>query len=182
MVKKVSIWTVLEPLLFSEPRHLAEISRELGKSHTTVAKQLAIFEEFGLIEKESRGKQVFYKLKNVPLLIDYLTIVEKERLLKRCEEELVLKEVVAFFHKFSNLVLMFGSAVYSVKQAKDIDVLVVGEFDEENIKLLEEKLNVKLHILNVDSLNEVNKSLKEEIKNKHLLINGSEIILKWLIN
>jgi len=39
MVKKVSIWSTLEPLLYSEPLHLAEISKKLKKPHTTVRKQ-----------------------------------------------------------------------------------------------------------------------------------------------
>ena len=68
MVKKVSIWSILEPLLYSEPKHLAEISKELKKPHTTVRKQLEIFEKMGLIEKEKKDRQTLYKLKKFPYL------------------------------------------------------------------------------------------------------------------
>ena len=88
MDRKVSIWLTLEPLLYSEPKHLAEISRELKRSHATIRKQLAIFENFGLILKEVKGRQTFYRLKNNPLIIDYLTIIEKEKLIKRLEKHL----------------------------------------------------------------------------------------------
>jgi DNA-binding transcriptional ArsR family regulator len=182
MVKKVSIWLTLEPLLYSEPKHLAEIARELKKSHTTVRKQLAIFERIGLISKERKGRQTFYKLKHVPLFIDYLTIIEKERLIKRCQEELLLKEIVKFLHKFKNSFLIFGSAVNSLKKARDIDLLVIGKFNKKEIKVLEEKLNLKFHLINIASLKDINKSLKQEIKKKHLIIQGCEEIIKWLIS
>ncbi len=56
MVKKVSIWLSLEPLLYSEPRYLAEISKKLKRPHTTIRKQLAVFEKIGLLEKEEKRK------------------------------------------------------------------------------------------------------------------------------
>jgi len=59
MVKKVSIWLTLSPLLYSEAKHLAEISKELKRSHTTIRKQLTIFEKMGLIEKRKKGRQTF---------------------------------------------------------------------------------------------------------------------------
>ncbi|MCD6464192.1 winged helix-turn-helix transcriptional regulator [Candidatus Woesearchaeota archaeon] len=182
MVTKVSIWLTLEPLLYSRPKHLAEISRELKKPHTTVRKQLKIFEKKGLIQKERIGKQTFYKLKKIPLIIDYLAMVEKEKLIEKCEKELVLKEIVEFLHNFDNTILIFGSAVDSVKEARDIDLLVIGRFNKREIELLGEKLNVRFHLINVRNLKEINESLKQEIRNKHLIINNAEALIKWLIS
>ena len=182
MVKKVSIWLTLEPLLYSEAKHLAEISKELKKAHTTVRKQLAIFEKMGLVKKEKRGRQTFYKLKRIPLLVDYLIIIEKEKLIRRCKEELVLKEIVENLHSFNNSILVFGSAVDSIKKARDIDLLVIGKFDKKEFELLEKKLNLKFHIINVKSLKRVTETLKKEIIKKHLIIQGSEELIKWLIS
>ncbi len=141
-----------------------------------------IFEKIGLIEKGKKGRQTFYKLKKTPLLIDYLTIIEKEKLLNKCKRELVLKEIVDFLHKFNNPILIFGSAVDSVKKAIDIDLLVIGKFDRKGMKLLEEKLNIKIHLINIRNLKEVNETLKQEIKKKHLIINNSEELIKWMIS
>lgn len=182
MVKKVSIWFTLEPLLYSEEKHLAEISKQLKKPHTTVRKQLAVFETIGLVDKRKKGRQTFYKIKQTPLLLDYLTIIEKERLLTRCKEELVLKEIVGYIHKFNNSALIFGSAVNSVRNARDIDILVIGKFNKKDIQILEKKLNVKFHLINVKNLKEINKTLKEEIKKNHLIIQGSEVFIRWLIS
>ena len=182
MVKKVSIWLTLEPLLYSEPIHLAEISKKLKKPHTTIRKQLEIFEKNGLIEKKKKGRQIFYKIKRTPLLVDYLTIVEKERLISRCNKELLLKEIVEFMHEFANPILIFGSAVDSLRKARDVDLLIVGKFKKENLEELEEKLNIKLHVINVKNLKMINETLKKEIRKKHLIINGSEAFIKWLIS
>ncbi len=182
MVKKVSIWSSLIPLLYSDMKHLADISRELKKPHTTVRKQLNIFEKLGILTKNVIGRQTFYKIKNHQLIIDYLTIVEKERLVKRCKQYLILKELVEFIHsKFNNDVLIFGSAVY-LTNPNDIDILIIGNFPKNDMKNIKKKLNIHLHIINVKQLSQINKSLKEEIKKFHLMVQGSERLIKWLIS
>lgn len=183
MVKKVSIWLTLEPLLSGAPKHLAEISRELRKPHTTIRKHLAIFEKLGILSKEKKGRQTFFKLKRIPLLIDYLSIIEKEKLIEKCKKDLVMKEIVEHVHQnIDNDVLIFGSAVDSTRKANDIDMLVIGKFKEEKLNIIETKLNVKLHIISVSKLSEINESLKEEIREKHLIVQGSERLMKWLIS
>ena len=158
MVEKVSIWLVLEPLLFSEPKHLAQISKELRKSHTTVRKQLSLFESMGVVEKEKKGRQIFYKLREVPLLIDYLTIIEKEKLIKRSKEELLLKELVDSLHTFDNPIILFGSAVISIKNANDVDLVIMRKFNKDKMRNIEEKLNLKLHILNLKDIKDINET------------------------
>jgi len=182
MVKKVSIWLTLEPLLYSEEKHLAEMSKQLHMPHTTVRKHLTIFEKMGLLEKRKKGRQTFYKLKHIPLLIDYLTIIEKEKLIEKCKKDLVLKEIIEFLHGFNNKMVIFGSAVESIKEARDIDLLVVGNFGRKDVENLEKRLNVRFHIVNVKSLKEVNEALKEEIKKRHFIVQGSEELVKWLIS
>ncbi len=184
MVKKVSIWLTLEPLIYSkEPKHLAEISKKLKKPHASVRRHLAVFENLGLVEKERKGRQTFYKLRETPLLTDYLTVVEKERLIEKCKKDFILKDIVEYFHKTChNDVLIFGSAVESVGKANDVDVLIVGKFKREKLKSLEDKLNLKFHVINVRSLDEVGETLKKEIMNKHLIVQGSERLIKWLIS
>ena len=185
MVKKVSIWLTLEPLIFlDEPIHLAEISRKLKRSHATIRKQLLIFEKKGLVTKEKKGRQIFYKLrKESPLFLDYLSVIEKERLIRECEKDLVLKEIVAYLHKnFNNKIIIFGSSVTSMKDANDFDILIIGKFLVKKIKNIEKRLNIKFHIIGVDNLEEVDQSLKKEIIKKHLIVEGGEELIKWMIN
>jgi len=182
MVKKVSIWLTLEPLLSFESLHLAAISKKLGKSHVTVGKQLSAFERLGIVKSEKKGRQVFYKLREDPLIVDYLTIVEKERLIRKCRSDLVLKELVNKLHSLKNPIILFGSAVDSMKKARDVDLLIIGNVKKEVFSELGKKLNLKFHLIVVKDEKEISEALKLEVKKKHLIIQGSERWIKWLIS
>ncbi len=187
MVNKLTIWSFLEPLLYSQEfLHLAEISRELKSPHATVRKHLNEFEKQGIVIKKTKGRLTLYNVNyDNPLLFDYLTLSEKERLIRKCQESLVLKEIVNFLHELENKeILLFGSIAENSKKPNDIDILVIGKIKDsvkEEIKAFEKRFNLKFHIIDLDSLEQVNKSLKEEIIKKHLIIQGAESIIKWML-
>jgi predicted nucleotidyltransferase len=180
MVKKITKWFYLEPLIYRDWIHLAEISKKLEKNHTVVRKYLEVFEKEGVVVKKIVGKMSMYKLnENYPLLIDVVSIVEKERLINAAKN-LILKEIVEFFkNKKIKTVIIFGSFVTDQKKANDVDVLYIGS--DINLKEIEGKINKKIHLINIESLDEINSTLKEEIKGKHLIIYNVEEIVKWLI-
>src|SRR3989344_1769883 len=132
MVNNITILSVLEPLLFKQEwTHLAEISRELKMPHPTARIYLNNFEKEGVVIKQSKGKMTLYKLNyDNPLIIDYLILIEKNRLIKKCSKEVLLKEIVSFLHKLDNSIILFGSASIGLKNADDIDLIIVGEFDK----------------------------------------------------
>lgn len=184
MVENVSIWLTLEPLLLSkEAKHLAQISRELGKPHPTVRKHLNFFESKGVVTKEKKGRQTLYQLKaSNPLIVDYWSVVEKERLLKACKKDLLMQEVVAFLHTLDvDQAVIFGSAVGGTETANDIDVLLVGEPDEAAVEGFEHKFKVSFHIIDVPSLGDVSSELKGEVLKKHLIVEGTEEVVKWML-
>jgi len=116
-------------------------------------------------------------------LLDYLVIAEKEKLIAQCQKDLILKEVVGFFHELlnqENKALIFGSAVINARKAGDIDILITGKFYTSKIKELEKRLNIEIHLINPKDLNIIETTLKKEILAKHLIIQGSEEIVKWL--
>lgn len=178
----MSIWSILEPIIYERPMHLAEISKRLKKPHSTVRNHLALFERMGIVSKEKMGKQIFYSIKRVSLLVDYLTIVEKERLVSKCQGDRLLKEIVEELHVFHNPIIMFGSAVDSSRKAEDIDLLIIGKFDRRRLKPVENRLNVRFHVISVRNFDEVGDSLRYEIRKKHLIVNCSEEMIKWLIS
>ncbi|MCK4589628.1 MAG: hypothetical protein KAT77_04235 [Nanoarchaeota archaeon] len=184
MVKKI---TILEPFL-SKPKeklHLAEISRIIKEPHPTARLWLNNLEKQGILKKEYKGRLTLYSLNlEHPLILDYLIITEKNRLINLCEKEPRLKELVFFLN--SNLeenvkALIFGSATDSFKKAGDVDLLIIGRTNEKNIKRFAERLNKELHIINVNSLNKISKSLRHEIIKKHLIIKGSEDLVRWML-
>ncbi len=186
MVKKLTIYHVLEPFLVKpfEKLHLANISREINEPHPTVRQWLNTLEKKAVLKKEHRGRQTLYSLNlQNPNIIDYLVISEKNKLIKKCEKWLVLGEIVYYINK--NLkdgkVLIFGSAAESFNKAKDIDILVIGKEGNIDLKNFARKLNKELHIIQINNLAKVTKSLKIEIIKKHLLIKGSEDFVRWML-
>jgi len=184
MVKKVTMWGFLEPLLYlKESIHLAEISRKLKSPHVTVRKHLNYFEKQGVVIKEIKGRLTNYKLNySNNLLMDYLVLIEKNKLIRKCHSDLLMGEIVSFLHdNLGREILIFGSSVENLKNANDIDVLITGEKSKKNFKDFEKKFGVKFHIISPKKLEEVSDSLKEEIKKAHILIQNSEIIIKWML-
>ena len=186
MVNKLTIWAYLEPFLNNRDFiHLSELSRRVGKNHTVVRLYMAELERKGILEKKLVGRLTMYKLKPLAILIDYLCLAEKEKLIAKCQRDLILKEIVGFLHENlneSNKCLIFGSATIDSRKAGDIDLLLIGKIDFEfKIKELEKKLDIKIHLINPKDLSSVTLTLKKEIFAKHLIIQGCEEITKWLI-
>lgn len=183
----MTIWSYLEPLLYSrEYLHLADISKRLGKPHSTVRKYLNLFEKQGILSKETKGRLTMYRLNlSSPLLVDYLVLTEKEKVVNKCRKDLVIREIVSFLHgnlNEGNLALIFGSATEDARKANDIDILVTGKTGlEDKMKNLEKRLGVNIHLIGVKNLETVTKTLRTEIMKKHLIVQGSEEIVKWLI-
>jgi len=186
MVRNKTKWFFLEPFLNKDREiHLSELSRMLKTSHTIVRRYLMDYEKQGFLKKEIIGRQTFYKLNfEFPLIIDFLSIVEKEKLIRHTNSNLLLKELVYSLHKVELPIIIFGSFSEEQKtRSKDIDLLIIGKINKKNQKILKEiesKINKKMHIINVNEFKEVTKVLKKEILSKHLIINNSELILRWL--
>ncbi|MDD5192253.1 MAG: hypothetical protein PHH54_05950 [Candidatus Nanoarchaeia archaeon] len=184
MVNKLTIASYLEPFLTTEGFiHLSELARKVGKNHTVVRLYANNLEKQGILEKKIVGRLTMYQLKSSPILLDYLVLAEKERLIAQCQKDLILKEIVGFLHELldhENKALIFGSATMNARKAGDVDILITGKFDESKIKELEKRLNIEAHLISTKDLNSITPSLKKEILNKHLIIQGSEEIVKWL--
>lgn len=183
MVNNITTLSVLEPLLFEQEWiHLAEISRELKMPHPTARIYLNDFEKEGVVIKQIKGRLALYKLNySNPLIIDYIILVEKNKLIKRCSKEILLKEIVSFLHESDNLAIIFGSASVNLKNANDIDLIILGDFNKFSFKEFEKKHDIKFHLINLKKLEEITPSLKEEIKKKHLMVQDSEEIVKWML-
>ena len=187
MVKKLTIYHILEPFLSKpyEKLHLAEISREVNEAHPTARQWLNTLEKRGVLKKEYKGRLTLYSLNlQNQNIIDYLVMAEKNKLIRKCGEWVVLGELVFNINNALNenvKVLIFGSAVESFNKAQDIDLLVVGKTETKSIKNLAKRLNKELHIIQVSNLKKISEALKIEITKKHLLIKGSEDLVGWMV-
>ncbi len=187
MVGKMTIWSYLEPFLYTrEYMHLSDISKQLKKPHSTVRKHMNFFEKGGVMTKNKKGRMSLYKLNvELPIIIDYLVLAEKQKLIFRCENELIMNELVSFLHENlheDNKAIIFGSAVENIRKANDIDILVVGKpLSNKKTEKFEKKIGIEMHVINVDSMLSIKETLKKEILKRHLIVQGSEEMVKWLI-
>ena len=127
----------------------------------------------------SLSPDFIYQLnKEFPLLIDYLSIVEKEFLIKKAQNP-IFKELISDLHMLTNKTLiLFGSAVIDFKTAQDIDIICLEKLD---LTQLESKYRKSFHILQVNDLNDIKVALETEIKKKHIIISNVEQVVKWLL-
>ncbi|MDP2750345.1 MAG: nucleotidyltransferase domain-containing protein [Nanoarchaeota archaeon] len=185
MVKKITIVYALGPFLSrpNESLHLADISRSLNEPHPTVRQWLNLLEKKGILKKSFKGRLTLYSL-NVEnaLLFEYLIIAEKLRLIEKCEQNLILKEILDFIKKNFNesKVLIFGSAVDSLNKANDIDLLIIGAEKTNDLEKFTSKLGKNTHIIHVKSFDAISNSLKTEIIKRHLIIKGADELVRWL--
>ena len=77
--------------------------------------------------------------------------------------------------------MIFGSAAVEPKKANDIDLLIIGDIKKEKIKEFEKKFQIHIHLINIDKLENITETLRKEIIKKHLIIQASEDIVRWMI-
>lgn len=175
--------TIMSPFLNKpfEKLHLADLSRETNIPHPTARLHLEELVNENILIKTHKGRLTLYELNfNNHQLIDYLTILEKQKLIKKCDD-LLFNELVEELKKLKKDCLIFGSASKNLKKATDIDIIILSKKIPKKIENISKKLNKNLHCLNIISLNQINSALRAEILNKHLIVNGTERFLKWLI-
>lgn len=187
MANKVTKWQVLLPYLAApkESFHLRELARKTDYSHQAILKTMTDLVSERVLIKEKKGRQTFYRLNlENPLITDCLAVSEKNRLILSCKD-LLLKEFVSLFRegKSSNFtVILFGSFVRNTKKANDVDMLVIGDYKEKG-EFIRGKgvLGKEIHMIKVESFDNVSPALKEEIIKNHLILQNVEGAVQWML-
>ncbi len=185
MVNIITDYSYLKSFIYNEGEmHLAEISKKLGLPHPTTRIYLNKFESLGILKKRIKGRQTFYAInKDSPLLIDVLSIVEKEVIFNRMIKDSFLRELVELINRNISYcpIIIFGSFCLDSKKAEDIDILVIGETNKKAFSEIEKKMGKPIQLINLKNFSEVKDSLKQEIKKKHLIVSNVEDCVKWLV-
>lgn len=166
MIQKCNYNRVLE-VFFKEPtkiHFIREVSRKISLAQTSVRKHIKELEKEGLI------------IKKVSHPFDGL-IANREN-----EKFLFYKQVYNFFSLFDikkeiiykiapKAIIFFGSYQKGEDiEWSDIDLLIISKVKKEiNLEKYEKKLLRKLHITFVKTINELDESVKNNIKNAWVL-------------
>ncbi|MCK5449980.1 nucleotidyltransferase domain-containing protein [Candidatus Pacearchaeota archaeon] len=141
-----------------------EYSREVRVSPPTASKMLNKFVSEGFLKRrEERGFLLFRVNRENLIMRDLSRIYWSEK----------LKELIGFLgdELYSNSIILFGSlSKLEVTKESDIDIAVFSKSEKKiNIDKSEKKLGRKIQVFVFESLEKVNKELRNNIMNGYVL-------------
>lgn len=185
MVRKITKSKLVEMYLndYSKRYYLRELASLLEKPHQTIKPHIEALVKEGVIIKIKRKNIVEYSLNFKDKKVhDYLIIAEKERLMERLKEDIIMAslfEKLSSFFKNSTFIV-FGSASDKIQKGSDIDLLVIGK---QNISKVigdfEEVYNRKIHKVQIADIEKLTLTLAKEIYKKHLILNNTEHVIMF---
>ncbi len=185
MVKKITKTEIIAQYLndYGKRYYLRELANILNKPHQTIKPYLQDLVKEKILLKFERKNFVEYGLnmKNSQIY-DHLVITEKEKLMKRLQEDTYLR---VFFEKLTpffqqNTFILFGSAVNKIQKGSDIDIVNIWKKDaKKGIQEFEQVYNKKIHEISVPSIKKISPRLIKEIYKKHLILNNTEEVIRY---
>ena len=185
MVKKITKSQIIKLYLndYSKKYYLRELASLLKKPHQTIKPYVEALVKEGIIIKNERKNITEYSLNfKDKKTYDHLIIAEKERLMERINEDMLLKvlfeKLSPFFRK--NAFIIFGSAADKAKKGLDIDLLILGKKNiSKEIEDFEKIYNKKIHRVQITIMEKLTLTLIKEVYKKHLIFNNTEQIIRF---
>jgi predicted nucleotidyltransferase len=186
MVRKITKWYVLLPYLNDYGKHLllSDFEKELKKPHQTIKKYIQLLIKERILEEESKDKHTTYKLNlENALTFEHLSIAEKVKLTEFMNKSALLRRMYEILSEFfsGNSFLIFGSFARNLK-GRDIDLLIIGKTNntlEKKLKEFRDTYGIEIHKIEIENLNDLDKTTKIEIMNKHIILSNSDIFIRF---
>jgi len=161
--------------------YLREAAIRIGEDPGNLSKELAHLESIGIFSSIMRGKQRYYSLnKEYPLFKELKSII-----FKTIGVEGALKEVVTKVQGIKKAFIYGSFAAGSENTSSDIDLLLVGDFNEDDliqeISPLEDKLERQINYT-IYSRAEFNQKKKQKGGFLNEVLRTKLIILKGQVN
>ena len=185
MVRKFTNIEIINLFLtdYNKKYYLRELAQLLKKPHQTIKPYVNSLVKENILLKNERMNITEYSLNfNNKQIYDYLTIAEKEKLIKRLNEDSIIKILSEKLFPFftNNTFVIFGSTVIKTQRDSDIDLLVIGNKNiKETIEDFEEIYNKKIHKVQVNKFDKLSLTIIKEIYKKHLILNNTEQIIRY---
>lgn len=161
--------------------------KKINVSQKSIALTLKELEEMKVLISKKKGNTKYFSLNKKNVLIKkYLSLLELEKSIKFFERNKKLKHI--FSKNFcGDILCIFGSYAKDIqKKNSDLDLFIVGKFDESLIVAEGEKYNLEINIQGSSQKNfrlmVKNKNpLMSEILKNHVLIKGYEKFVEVVI-
>lgn len=150
---------------FTRDYNANSLSKEIHLSPRGTLKILKKLEHEGILVGKKLGKAVFYKTNvkdnYVAKIIETLLMAEAREKSVRWLEE--FKEI----YKETKIVVLFGSATRNLKEAKDIDIIIV--YEQKKNKKIQEYIAMKNKIMvkQIHDIPQTIQDLKENLKKRN---------------
>ena len=165
---------------FTREYYIREVQKILKISPRTAQLILEDLEKKGIVESKTKGKIKTYKLNASELTKRYLVFAEQYKALIFLKEKLIIREIIERITPYiKGIGIVFGSYVKGLEQPNsDLDILIIGEHNEEQIQKISKTLRVEISIKNYpkkifEEKHRKDILLKEVMKN-HVVFKGSE--------
>lgn len=174
---------------YDKEYYIREVEKLLEVSSRTALVTMAKLEKKGILESKTRGKIKTYSIKKSGLSREFFLLTEQYKKIQFLEKNPLIREV---FEKADELmqgtVIVFGSyAKGTQKEDSDLDLFIVGTFDEKKIKeqghIYGLDINIKSYPRDIFEKEIHDDILLKEVVENHILIKDAEGFvrraLKW---
>lgn len=175
---------------YSKEYYIREVEKLLGVSSRTSLVTLSKLEKKGILESKIKGKIKLYSIKKSILSREYFLLTEQYKNIQFLEKNHLIKEILEKIDEFmQGMVMIFGSyAKGTQKEDSDIDLFIIGKYNETEIKDVGKKygieINIKSYPMKIFQKEMHDDILLKEIIQNHILIKDVETfvrgVLKWI--
>lgn len=168
---------------FNREYYVREVEKLLKISPRTAQLILEDLEDKGIIESKTKGKIKTFKLNLREFTKRYLVFVEQYKAIAFLEKKLLIKEIIEkITPRIKGIGVIFGSYVKGLeKEGSDLDIFVVGSYDNDEIKRVSKNLGIEISVkcypMKTFEKNLTNDIiLKEVLKNHVVFLNVEQFI------
>ncbi len=175
---------------YDKEYYIREVDKLINVSSRTALVTLAKLEEKGILKSQTKGKIKIYAIRKSTISREFFLLTEQYKKIQFLAENHLIKEV---FEKadecMQGIVLIFGSYAKGIqKDDSDLDLFIVGKFDEAKIKDIGKKygidINVKSYPMKIFEKEIHDDVLLKEIAGNHILIKDAEgfvrRVVRWI--
>jgi predicted nucleotidyltransferase len=174
---------------FNREYYIREVQKLLGISPRTAQLILDDLEKKAVLESVTKGKIKAYKIRKSGIARDFLVFVEQHKKIAFLAEHALIREV---FEKITGSIngagIIFGSyAKGTEKKGSDLDVFVIGSYDEKGISTVSGLYGIQINIKNypakIFGKSIRNDPLVREVLDNHVVFkNADEFVRVVLTN
>ncbi len=167
--------------------YIREVEKLLDVSSRTALVTLAKLEKSGVLESKTMGKIKIYSIRKTGISKEYFVLTEQYKKIQFLAKNPLIKEVLEKADRLlGGMIIVFGSYAKGIeKEDSDLDLFIVGDYDEKKVKEIGDKYGIRIDIKSYpDKFFKKNiheDILLKEITENHIIIKGAENFLRDIV-